>query len=64
MYIGVVRSAEQIVQRHIEIIGKHNKGAVIGFTRAVFVAAQSVLVHIQINGKFDLGYFPLFTEFF
>ena len=47
----IIRPFQQIVNRHTEIIGKQNQRLVIGFTGAVFIAADAVLIHIQFNGK-------------
>ena len=58
---GVVCPLQEVVNGNIKIIGKCNKGCVIGFTCAVFISAYTVLVH---NDAVDPAYTDSFDDMF
>lgn len=47
----VIGALQKVVNGNMKIIGKEDQRAVVGFARTVFVSADAVLIHIQINGK-------------
>jgi len=51
---GVVGTFQQIINGNIEIIGKPDQCSVIRFPRSIFVPADTVLIHTEINCKFHL----------
>ena len=64
MESGILSPAQQIVDGNMKVIGKGDEGLVIGLPFFVFVAADGVLVHIQVKCQFYLRDAPLFAQFF
>ncbi len=49
-FISNIRFAsEKIIDRHVEIIRKHNKRPIIRLSLAIFIPAYGILVHIKIH---------------
>ena len=57
-------SAEKIIYRYAEIVGECNKSIVVRLPFQIFVSRYRILIHVQIDGKFDLRYFFCFSQFF
>ena len=54
--IADIASAEKIIKRDTEIIGKHNERFIIGLALHIFVSADAILIHVKIYGKLQLRY--------
>ena len=61
IYLGIVCPFQKVVNGDIEIIRETDQCLVVRFPLAVFVAADAVLVHIQIHGQLELGDVALFS---
>ena len=47
--IEVIGSAEEIIEGYVEIIGEFYKGFIICFSFAILIAADAVLVHVEVE---------------
>ncbi len=52
IYLGFIGSAEDIVYRHVVIIGKTGKKLIVCFTASVFISADTVLIQIEVKRDF------------
>ena len=64
VYFGVIRSAEKVIERYAEVIGKAEQGFIICLALACFVTAYAVLIHIEVESELELRNFAFFTQFF
>lgn len=62
--IGAIRSAKEVIQRYIEIVRDREQRFVVGFAGAAFVAADGILVQVEVDGKPYLGNSTALAQFF
>ena len=60
---ALIAPAEQIIERHPEIIRKGYKSRVICLALVIFIPTDGVLIHIKINGKSLLRKSALASQF-
>ncbi len=47
----IVCSLKQIIKGYMEIIGKQDQCGVVCLAGLIFIAADAVLIHVQIHGQ-------------
>ena len=59
----ILRPTQKIIDGYMKIIGKGDQGFIIRLPFFRFIAADGILVHIQVESQSDLRDAPLFTQF-
>ena len=61
--LRIVGSPEQIVDGHVEVVRDQDQRFVVRLALAVFVAADAILIHVQIHCELQLGNVFLLPQF-